>query len=85
MDAGRVVELLKELLKEQNVKTKDVALSISGHSVIVKKISLPLMSEDELDESIKWEAEQYIPFDLNEVNIDFHVLGANEGAEGQPK
>lgn len=85
MDAGRVVELLRELLAEQKVKTKDVVLSVSGHSVIVKKISLPLMNEEELEESIKWEAEQYIPFDLNDVNIDFHVLGAGDGAEGQPQ
>jgi type IV pilus assembly protein PilM len=83
MDAGRVVELLRELVEEQKVKTKDVVLSVSGHSVIVKKISLPLMNEEELEESIKWEAEQYIPFDLNDVNIDFHVLGASEGGEGQ--
>lgn len=85
MDAGRVVELLRELLAEQKVKTKDVVLSVSGHSVIVKKISLPLMNEEELEESIKWEAEQYIPFDLNDVNIDFHVLGAGDGTEGQPQ
>jgi type IV pilus assembly protein PilM len=85
MDAGRVVEVVKELLKEQKIKLKDVALSISGHSVIVKKITLPNMTEDELEESIKWEAEQYIPFDVNDVNIDFHILGSAENPEGQPQ
>lgn len=83
MDAGRVGEILKELLAEQKVKLKDVAISISGHSVIVKKISLPVMTEEELEESIKWEAEQYIPFDINDVNIDFHILGTGDGPEGQ--
>lgn len=83
MDAGRVVEALKELLAEQKIKVKDAAISISGHSVIVKKINLPVMSEEELEESIKWEAEQYIPFDMNDVNIDFHILGTGGDLEGQ--
>jgi type IV pilus assembly protein PilM len=83
MDAGRVIETIKELLSEQKVKIKDAAISISGHSVIVKKISLPVMTEDELEESIRWEAEQYIPFDINDVNIDFHILGLPEGGEAQ--
>lgn len=85
MDAGSVVTALKELLVEQKIKLKDVAISISGHSVIVKKISLPVMTEEELEESIKWEAEQYIPFDINDVNIDFHILGSGEVREGQPQ
>jgi type IV pilus assembly protein PilM len=60
-----------------------VALSVSGHAVIVKKIMLPPMSEDELAESIKWEAEQYIPFDINDVNMDFHILETTEGLDGK--
>ncbi|MBI3596129.1 MAG: type IV pilus assembly protein PilM [Nitrospirae bacterium] len=85
MDASSVGGIIKELLAEQKIKLKDVAISISGHSVIVKKISLPAMTEDELEESIKWEAEQYIPFDINDVNIDFHILGTVEGQDGQPQ
>ncbi|HET6466701.1 MAG TPA: type IV pilus assembly protein PilM [Nitrospiria bacterium] len=85
MDASSVGGILKELLSEQKIKLKDVAISISGHSVIVKKISLPAMTEDELEESIKWEAEQYIPFDINDVNIDFHILGTSDGQDGQPQ
>ncbi|MGZ3559666.1 MAG: type IV pilus assembly protein PilM, partial [Thermodesulfobacteriota bacterium] len=57
-------------------KTRDVVTSVSGHSVIVKKISLPFMTEAELEESIQWEAERYIPFDINDVNIDFQIFGA---------
>jgi type IV pilus assembly protein PilM len=83
MDAGRVIDILRELLQELKLKTKDVAISVSGHSVIVKKINIPTMTEEELEESIKWEAEQYIPFDLDDVNVDFHLLGENESAEGQ--
>ncbi|HET8761420.1 MAG TPA: type IV pilus assembly protein PilM [Nitrospiria bacterium] len=83
MDAGRVVDILKELLREQTVKAKDVVISVSGHSVIVKKISVPPMTEEELDESIKWEAEQYIPFDVNDVNLDFHILPSSDVPEGK--
>ena len=55
---------------------------MSGHSVIVKRVSLPQMSREELEDQIQWEAEQYIPFDVNEVNLDFQILDANED-EGQ--
>ncbi|HIE65429.1 MAG: type IV pilus assembly protein PilM [Nitrospira sp.] len=83
MDSGQVVDVIKELLEEQSVQAKDVALSVSGHSVIVKKINVPMMTEEELEESIKWEAEQYIPFDINDVNIDFHILGESESEEAK--
>jgi type IV pilus assembly protein PilM len=81
MDAGRVVDAIKELLTAQQVKTKDVVISVSGSSVIIKRISVADMSEEELSESIKWEAEQYIPFSIDDVNIDFQKLGpgAQEG------
>jgi len=74
MDATQVVSAIRELVGREAVKVKKVAFSVSGHSVIVKKIDLPLMTEEELQESIKWEAEQFIPFDINDVNIDFHIL-----------
>jgi type IV pilus assembly protein PilM len=48
----------------------------------VKKISLPTMTREELEESIRWEAEQYIPFDINEVNLDFQILEGGD-QEGQ--
>lgn len=80
MDEGRVVSAIHELIEETNVKIKNVAISISGHAVIIKKISLPPIPEEELEEQVKLAAEQYIPFDINEVNIDFHVVHANEGA-----
>ncbi len=81
MDAGRVVDAIKELLASQQVKTKDVVLSVSGSSVIIKRIAVADMSEEELAESIKWEAEQYIPFSIDDVNVDFQKLGpgAQEG------
>jgi type IV pilus assembly protein PilM len=84
MDEGRVVSAIRELFSELNVKAKQVAVSISGHAVIIKKISLPPMPDDELEGQVRLAAEQYIPFDINEVNIDFHVLSPTEtDGEGQ--
>jgi type IV pilus assembly protein PilM len=85
MDSGQMVSAIRELFHKEKVKVKNVALSVSGHSVIVKKITLSLMAEEELQESIKWEAEQCIPFDINDVNVDFHILQTPEAQreEGQ--
>jgi type IV pilus assembly protein PilM len=82
MDSVTVVEAIKEVVDTGKVKTKNTVISVSGHSVIVKKITLPLMTEAELEESIQWEAERYIPFDINDVNLDFQILGyGSENAE----
>jgi type IV pilus assembly protein PilM len=74
MDGLGVVTAIKDIAGEQKLKNKNVAFSISGTSVIVKKIALPLMPEEELEKQIKFEAEQYIPFDINDVYLDFHIL-----------
>ena len=75
MDSGSVVEILRNLVESHKIKTKNVATSVSGHSVIIRKIQLPIMTEEEMEASIQWEAEQYIPFDISEVNLDFQILG----------
>jgi len=77
MDSVTIIDAIRELIANTKAKTKDVITSVSGHSVIVKKITLPLMSDSELEESIQWEAERYIPFDINEVNIDFQIFGSS--------
>ncbi|HEY9466935.1 MAG TPA: type IV pilus assembly protein PilM, partial [Vicinamibacterales bacterium] len=64
-------------------KSKDVAASLSGNSVIVKKITLPIMTESELSESIYWEAEQYIPFDIQDVNLDYQIIEGGGNGDGQ--
>jgi len=78
MDSSLVVDAIHKLNDEAKVKISQYATSLSGHSVIIKKIQLPPMSRDELDESIQWEAEQYIPFDINDVRMDYVVLSENE-------
>jgi type IV pilus assembly protein PilM len=79
MDSSLVVETIQRLNTEQVVKNSNYATSLSGHSVIIKKITLPAMSPEELAESIQWEAEQYIPFDINDVNLDYVPLNSGGG------
>ncbi len=76
MDSVTIIDAIRDVIANSKTKAKDVVTSVSGHSVIVKKISLPFMTESELEESIQWEAERYIPFDINDVNIDFQIFGA---------
>jgi type IV pilus assembly protein PilM len=80
IDGGVVAEAIRRLFAGLGIKTKDVAASLSGNAVIVKKITLPVMTESELAESIYWEAEQYIPFDIQDVNLDYQIL--DRGTEG---
>jgi type IV pilus assembly protein PilM len=84
IDGGAVADAIRRLFEQHKAfKTKDVAASLSGNAVIVKKISLPIMTEAELAESISWEAEQYIPFDIQDVNIDYQVLDPGTGPEAK--
>src|SRR4030066_1398954 len=81
IDSFRLIDTLKELLRKARINIKDTVIGIAGHSsVIIKRISLPEMSEEELSESIKFEAEQYVPFDIEDVNLDFQILGPKEEA-----
>lgn len=79
MDSSLVVDTVNRIVSSLNVRNPDFGTSLSGHSVIIKKISLPAMSPEELAESIRWEAEQYVPFDINDVNLDYVVLESGGG------
>ena len=76
IDGGAVADVIRQVFERNGIKTKEVVASLSGNAVIVKKIALPLMSDEELRESIYWEAEQYIPFDIQDVDLDYQVLQA---------
>ena len=80
MDSSLVVDAVTRLVEETGVKSTQFATSLSGHSVIIKKIQMPRMPESEIADSIQWEAEQYIPFDINDVRLDYMLL-ADEGEE----
>jgi type IV pilus assembly protein PilM len=77
-DPEAVADSIRQLLKAYNIKERNVAISIGGYSVIVKKIAVQTMDEQQLQDTIHFEAEQYIPFDISDVNLDFQILGENE-------
>jgi type IV pilus assembly protein PilM len=75
-----VSAIVSQLLDSIRMKRARVATALSGHAVIVKRLSLPAMSQAELNEAIPWEAEQYIPFDLSDVQLDFQVVNTGGDA-----
>src|SRR6478672_10913214 len=84
IDAGSVAEAIRRVFDTNKAfKAKDVCASLSGNAVIVKKITLPVMTESELGESIYWEAEQYIPFDIQDVNLDYQILDPGTGPDSR--
>lgn len=74
MDSGAVTESLVRACKDGRIRQKACAISVTGQNVIIRKITVPMMSEAELDEQIHWEAEQHIPFDIKDVQVDYQVL-----------
>ena len=83
IDGAAVADAIRRLFETRKIHTKDVAASLSGNAVIVKKITLPVMTDAELAESIYWEAEQYIPFDIQDVNLDYQILDPGDAASGK--
>jgi type IV pilus assembly protein PilM len=74
MDSGTVISAIQQIFAEKKIKTKDVVVAVSGHSVIVKKIKVAKMKPEELEDAIAFEAEQYVPYAIEDVNLDFQVL-----------
>jgi type IV pilus assembly protein PilM len=83
IDGAAVTGAIRRLFENKAFKSKEVAASLSGNAVIVKKITLPVMAETELAESIYWEAEQYIPYDIQDVNLDYQILDAGTGTDSK--
>jgi type IV pilus assembly protein PilM len=69
-----VQQAIRQALDTGGIQATDAVIGVSGGSVIAKRVTMPKMSEDELAESIRWEAEQHIPFDIDDVNLDFQIL-----------
>lgn len=74
IDSAAVVETIKMVFDENKIANKNVIISISGNSVIIKKITLPAMETEELAESIIWEAKHNIPYPYEETNVDYAIL-----------
>lgn len=80
MELNAVSSAIGNIFNEHKIKTTKVAAGVNGHSVIVKNIVLPQMTDDELQESFAWHAEEHIPFDITDVNLDYHVTGSTPDA-----
>lgn len=74
MNSGAVTDALARVFRDGKIQQRDVAIGVYGQSVIVRKITVPIMTQLELDEQIHWEAEQHIPFDIKLMSIDYEVL-----------
>ncbi len=74
MDPGIVADAVRGLLATAGIKAKRVVTAVGGRDVIIKKISMDRMKEGEAREQIRWEAEQHVPFDMDNVELDFQIL-----------
>lgn len=74
-----VIESIKALTRQMKLKSKNVCTSISGGSLIIKKMNVQIQNLRELQEQVFWEAEQYIPFDISEVVMDYQLLSYSKG------
>ena len=81
VDSGSVSSAITKIFNENNIKSKAVATSVSGHSVIVKRIPMQTMDDAELAASISTEAAQHIPFDIADVNVDYQILSEDSGPQ----
>ncbi len=74
MDPALVADAIKGLMATAGIKTKKVVTAVGGRDVIIKKIQMDRMKEAEAREVIRWEAEQHVPFDMDNVELDFQIL-----------
>lgn len=75
MELNAVSDVIQKVCQNHNIKAERVVTGVSGHSVIIKNIVLPSMSDEELEESIDWHAEEHVPYDLADVSLDYQVTG----------
>jgi type IV pilus assembly protein PilM len=80
MDQSLVVQGIQECMAKAGVTAKNVVTAVSGRAVIVKKVVMDKMNPDDAKEAIFWEAEQHVPFDIDDVCLDFQVLNEDVGA-----
>ncbi|MBD0325276.1 MAG: type IV pilus assembly protein PilM [Pyrinomonadaceae bacterium] len=80
MELNDVSNVISNIFREHQIKTDRIAAGVSGHSVIVKNIVVPQMTEEELEESIEWHAEEHIPFDITDVSLDYQIIGSSPDA-----
>ena len=79
MDRTLVIDTIKTLLETRQIKSNNVVTAVSGRGVIVKRINMDRMKEQEARERIKWEAEQHVPFEISDVVLDFQIINPDSG------
>jgi len=77
MDRQMVQEAISNLMESRQIRTKNVVSAVSGRAVIVKKILMDRLNEEDAKEAIQWEAEQHVPYDVNDVSLDFQIINPN--------
>jgi type IV pilus assembly protein PilM len=80
MELNDVSHVVGSIFDSQRIRTDRVAAGVSGSSVIIKSIVVPKMSQEELEESIEWHAEEHIPFDISDVSLDYQIVGQTDDA-----
>jgi type IV pilus assembly protein PilM len=81
MDRDVVVDTIAELMETSGIASRDVVIAVSGRAVIVKKIQMNKMTDEEARTAIQWEAEQHVPFDIDDVSLDFQILNRDSSPE----
>ncbi len=79
MDRLLVLEAVREVIAQAGIKSKDVVTAVSGRALIVKKVVMDKMNHEDAQEAIHWEAEQHVPFDIDDVCLDFQILNDDIG------
>jgi len=82
MDALSVADSIGKIFAEKRIKTRNVATSVSGHAVIVKRVTVAAATSEELLNAVPYEAQQHIPFDMTDVNLSYQALGVAPGGSG---
>jgi len=82
MDALSVASAIEKIFTDNRIKSKNVATAVSGHSVIVKRVTVAASTDEELYNSVPYEAQQHIPFDMADVNLSYQPLGPAPGGNG---
>ena len=75
MDRQMVTDAVSNLLESRGIKSRNVVAAVSGRAVIVKKITMNKLSAEDAQQAVYWEAEQHVPYDINDVSLDFEILG----------
>ena len=78
IDEEIIVDFLKNMFSTHKLKNKHVAISLNSAGVITKTLTMPLVADEEIEQAIMWEAEQYAPFGMEQVNVDYHLFEKNE-------